>query len=289
MSSFLNRYKDAVDSTGLIRTPRNFRELCEREKGVARKVFKNTLPYSRIVITDGLGYDDRPFTVPVVGTSSRTYMLHVGSRFQGMTRRDRDQELLIHELTHVWQGEHSIWVWSYVFRSAWHQWRSNDAYAYDSNHWKEWRDYNPEQQAQIVEEWFQGGMKGDADSNEPVAQRPYRYIVENIRGELWTPRVRPLAEGKLNVAMAYPPLDGQLLPLLEKRFNLSDESGWRQRARDVEDVLNGADSRQAQTLLIRFRQPKPDDPLASSFHRNLAGPTRTRLMAVLQTRAASPA
>ncbi len=116
-----------------------------------------------MIISDGLGYDDRKFTVPEA--VSGNYILHVGDGYYGMSRLPEDKALLIHELVHVWQGEHASWRWSYVFRSGWHQ-AKGDAYKYDINNLQSWSSYNPEQQAQIVEDWFTLGMS-ESDARFP--------------------------------------------------------------------------------------------------------------------------
>lgn len=139
-----------------MRRPSKFRYLASKEKQIARSVFKDSLPYSKVVVSNGLGYDDRPFTVPEA--LGGKYILHVGDGYYGMSLHQSDKALLIHELTHVWQGEHSSWRWSYVFKSGWHQ-ATGDAYSYDKKNLKSWTSYNPEQQAQIVEDWFKDGMK----------------------------------------------------------------------------------------------------------------------------------
>jgi outer membrane protein OmpA-like peptidoglycan-associated protein len=138
-----------------MRRPRNFRHLASKETAIARSVFEKSIPYSRVIISDGLGYGDRPFTLPEAMTGN--YILHVGNGYYGMSRHRHDEALLIHELVHVWQGEHASWRWSYVFKSGWHQ-AGGGAYDYDLNRLKPWNSYNPEQQAQIVEDWFDAGM-----------------------------------------------------------------------------------------------------------------------------------
>jgi len=146
-----------------MRRPRNFRHLATKEIEIAKSVFQKTIPYSRVIISDGLGYDDRKFTVPEA--VSGNYILHVGDGYYGMSRLPEDKALLIHELVHVWQGEHASWRWSYVFRSGWHQ-AKGDAYKYDINNLQSWSSYNPEQQAQIVEDWFTLGMS-ESDARFP--------------------------------------------------------------------------------------------------------------------------
>ena len=163
--------------------PRGLREL---EKSVAREVFQEVLPFSRIYLSDGLGKNGRPFTLPVtlvqemsptwsiaigalgkwisdkVAPAAR-YIIFVGDAYdQGLNSTDSNKRTLIHELTHVWQGENSDWTWGYVFNSLHHQLiRGEHAYDYDPDKLgeSEWDDYNVEQQANIVEDWYSGGKK----------------------------------------------------------------------------------------------------------------------------------
>lgn len=164
---------EAIDAISKVKISRNARALAPMERTIARTVFEETIPYSRITVTDGTGLQGRPYTTPD-SLTSRRYVLHLGNGYhRSSLSRLQDKKLLIHELTHVWQGEHSPWSWVYVFSSAWHQ-VAGSAYAYDLKHLKNWNNYNPEQQAQIVEDWFGGGMK----QHDPR----YHFIVENIRG-----------------------------------------------------------------------------------------------------------
>lgn len=160
--------------------PRNFRYLASGEERLARSVFEGSLPYKRIVISDGLGLDNRPFTVPEPMTSR--YILNLGDTY-AMTVRDEDKALLIHELTHVWQGEHGDWRGDYVFQSVWHQAKKgNKAYKYDPDHLGRWTQYNPEQQASLVEDWY----KVLRDDGPAAAERDPRfrpYIQFWIRGK----------------------------------------------------------------------------------------------------------
>lgn len=47
-----------------MREPKNVRYLAAGETVIARTVYQDTIPYGLILISDGLGGGDRPFTVP---------------------------------------------------------------------------------------------------------------------------------------------------------------------------------------------------------------------------------
>jgi len=153
----------------LLRIDRNFRGLTSREQSLAFGVFKDKLPaWSRILIGDGLGKDDRPYT----WEDSPLYCIHVGPTMYpdlslttvipGDPDRSRYCDLLIHELTHVWQYYNGYWV---SIRSIWAQ-TIGDGYRYTLQQTDCWNDFNVEQQASIVEHWFARGMS-TADDRYP--------------------------------------------------------------------------------------------------------------------------
>jgi hypothetical protein len=149
------------------------RDLNGPERHLAARVFLYTVPFGRIRVTDRLGLFDRPYTLNhqgFEGEDTNTYSLNVGpDLFKGMEQHYK--AFLIHELVHVWQSCHSAWAPSFIFSSIWHQATSKDAYAYSPG--EPWDDYNVEQQAHIVQDWFVRGQS-DTDSLFP-------YIRDAIR------------------------------------------------------------------------------------------------------------
>jgi hypothetical protein len=146
------------------------------ERHLAKQVFDYTIPYSRIFIIDRLGLEGRPYTTNNMSDEGRdndTFHLHVGpTAFSGMQHVRGLRELLIHELTHVWQSVHSVWPASFIFNSLWHQITSGgNAYSYKAG--QPWGDYNVEQQASIVEDWFAQG--------QAMSTPLYPYIRDHIR------------------------------------------------------------------------------------------------------------
>ena len=188
-----------------MRGVKNTRPLTAAEEQIAQRVFGNTIPYREVLVSDGLGKDNRPFTVPTnvpmnipfvpnFNVHGGKYVMHVGDGYSGMSNRKEDQCLLIHELTHVWQGEnHAFWSWAYMIYSLKDQLLMDNAYQYDPAQLKPWSDYGAEQQATIVEDWFADGMR----SFDPITEtgdRRFYYIKKHIRGELvvgdWTGAMR---------------------------------------------------------------------------------------------------
>jgi len=137
------------------------RYLNDKEKAVARTVFGNTLPYDYIHLSSGVGAGNRPFTIPSPVQWGH-YIIYCGPT--------PTWELLIHEMTHVWQGYSSELAWGYTLNSLFSQMVCKDAYAYKLG--DDWRLYNVEQQASIVEHWYKRGRSKDDEA--------YRYIRDNI-------------------------------------------------------------------------------------------------------------
>ena len=122
-----------------MRKPRNTRPLSAEEQSIAESVFGNAIVFSQVVVSDGLGRHDRPFTVPTnvpmnvpfipnFNVSSGKYVMHVGDGYLGLSNTHRYRCLLIHELTHVWQGEdHAFSSWAYMVNSLKDQLLMTDA------------------------------------------------------------------------------------------------------------------------------------------------------------------
>ena len=158
------------------------RTLLPDELILAKTVFQNSILYSKVRLQDDLGMGGIPWTSPPIAVFPY-YVLHVGSYYQHMTTTNYRRKLLIHELTHVWQGQHGV-PKGYVLNSAYHQSLSGitnggdvaPAYSYTTG--LKWAQYNCEQQASIVEDWFSNGSSS-SDSR-------YVYITTNIRpGNPW--------------------------------------------------------------------------------------------------------
>jgi hypothetical protein len=156
-------------------TASGIRPLKSGEIAYARRVFRETVPYGEVFVTPLMGAGGAAFTLP----GPTGYMLNVGPTAfsQDMSGPPDLKQLLIHELTHVWQGEHGSWPGSYVFDSVWHQGKSiaqtgdrNNAYTYTAG--RPWSWYNVEQQANIVQDW---------SVNQSLFSLLYPYIQFHIR------------------------------------------------------------------------------------------------------------
>lgn len=152
------------------------RTLTSSEELFARQVFSGSIKYYNVRVRDDLGLNEKPWCSPPSVAISPYYVLHVGpDAYPNMLNYKR---LLIHELTHVWQGQHGV-PKGYVLNSAFHQSIAaitsggDVAPAYTYTTGLKWWQYNCEQQASIVEDWYAAGM---SSSNSR-----YTYITSNIR------------------------------------------------------------------------------------------------------------
>lgn len=160
------------------------RSLSTSEKNLAKSVFGNTINYDLVKITDTLGAGARPWTT----NTPPIYTINVGGDYPSLTANDDRKRLLIHELAHVWQGQHLV---PFTINSAAHQSLSainnggDVASAYSYTVGKPWGQYNVEQQASIVAHWFTPEnicfQNGPCGGGMKTTDSRYRYIRDNIR------------------------------------------------------------------------------------------------------------
>jgi hypothetical protein len=193
-----------------------FRKLNERERNIARMVFKETLPLDMIWIGDDLGYSGCPWMEVEGIFSPEAFTMHMGylgfrdsaSNIRLQHDGDPARYTLVHELTHVWQAhKENKWVFTRSAARRSCQEVGNvaikaanyvkeqlgssgtisnlDMYAYEPG--LEWNDYNVEQQAKIVEHWYSGFNVFTSTPEEPVYGEPmsrgsvlYTYMTNHI-------------------------------------------------------------------------------------------------------------
>jgi len=147
------------------------RPLTAAEVNDARLVYQRTIKFDRVMVADDLGARSAQWTEPSGGPMD-LYILHMGPIGFASTDDPNMRAILIHELCHVWQGMNHIFSWGYVVGSLLNQ-AIYGLSAYDYTPGDLWGEYNVEQQAHIVEDWYRGGLRTDS----PL----YRYITGNIR------------------------------------------------------------------------------------------------------------
>jgi hypothetical protein len=162
------------------------RLLKKSEIEFARRVFEEQLPYGKIHIASYYLPGNQGVPVTLASVSSlipvstlRNYTIYFGPEvFSDGADRPGVAATFIHELTHVWQGYHSGFGWEYMVQSMIAQGHAiltqgDRNRAYDYKPGKEWNEYNVEQQALLVQDWFRNGMSEDDER--------YNYIVNHIR------------------------------------------------------------------------------------------------------------
>ncbi len=282
-----------------MRRVQNVRHLASGEIQIARTVFRNGIPYDTVLISDGLGKNDREFTMPTsiplsplfnVSSSEGKYVIHAGDGYYGMSYKPEDRRTLIHELTHVWQGEHETSAyWAFSLKD---QATSDDAYAYDHEHLdSDWDNYGMEQQASIVEQWFADGSK-EYDPETYQGDKRFFFIKTRLWGEKvdynWlAPVVRRLPVATLKHDWTYETsidLEARLLPLVSQRFFANDVLGYGLRIKRLEEAFGRLSQFEATVLFERLQKRSHSDKLANAFYHNLSHVTTARLLALLRTR-----
>ena len=162
------------------------RLLNDSEIEFARQVFEDQLPYDKVHLASYYlpGNDGVPVTmasassiIPVI--TLRHYTIYFGPEvFEKGADQPNIRDTFIHELTHVWQGYHGLLGWAYMAQSLLSQGYAiltlgDRNRAYDYKPGGAWEDYNVEQQALLVQDWYLNGMKEDDER--------FAYIAGHIR------------------------------------------------------------------------------------------------------------
>jgi hypothetical protein len=179
------------------------RGLTQKEINFANQVFKDTIPWDRIVITDMVGAGGRPFTVPgmdgsiILNLGYGTYYSDASDGTVGNATTGTHSihgYAFIHELTHAWEICHAdfeaqgfLCSEAVIYADSIADDSLTNQYKYGSPEGSWSHDFNVEQRACIVADWFFGkwfysGEHSDSDPRSPQdAADPYfRYIAGNI-------------------------------------------------------------------------------------------------------------
>jgi len=267
------------------------------------RVFGNTLPpWREIGIGNGLGWGGAPWasTTNNAGyaqTPNVRYVINVGDLASyDLTSPSGTSSvlgssygtirgLLVHEMTHIWQyyrGEnvvigkiHAETIGSYDFEPG-----------------EPWNDYNTEQQATVVENWVDNGMK-ETDELFPYIQEILRKGLNkdarfrNVPPgdfELYKNGVQPLPASTLKVVVYYPekPIEDELA----KRFHANDVKGFIARMERLKELFGRVPPKQAKDLLERLKVYNVRDKLAKYFGEHLSAFERETLLKLLRAAAA---
>jgi len=165
------------------------RKLTAEEQAFASLVFGDSIDYERVRLTNLLGFSGRPFTMPTV---DNTILVNIGDRGNAYDAPTQARvagkypmpgQLLIHELTHVWQIQHATLEDGYVpgvmCGLIGEQAKGDSSYGYGPAG-QPWASYTGEGKASIVDQWF-GGTGGQKGKPMDKDGKYFRYINDNIR------------------------------------------------------------------------------------------------------------
>lgn len=162
----------AIAAEGLATIGRNQRFISDREYSWANDaVFSGTLPPSnRILITDTIGAGNRAFTFPsLIGVT-----VNLGSDYENPMVSA--PQIFMHELTYAWQIHNYPGEVEWVAKGFSAQ-LFNAPYTYGAAG-QPFHEFNIEQQAQIVQDWF---SKCLAAGRQLTDDAYFMYIRDNIR------------------------------------------------------------------------------------------------------------
>jgi hypothetical protein len=182
------------------------RRMSSEESTLAKMVFGNSLPpHDKIILSNIEGKDGRSFVVPnIVGES----IINLGSAFKDPIRSTNNiyrefGQLLIHELTHVWQIQHTGAA-GFLCDAIPTQISINSETYNPGDGSKLWKEYNPEQQATMVDRWYSGYYEGKLVA-EPCSSkaRYFNHIKDTVNAGndppvVQTLSVRNIASSKFN-------------------------------------------------------------------------------------------
>ncbi|MBI3410209.1 MAG: hypothetical protein HY040_17855 [Planctomycetes bacterium] len=182
------------------------RGLRGEEREILKRVYQGSLPpIKNILVVSLIGVSGRPFTLPasfvaavanlilpgceelllalvaLVAKRGECYFLFLGrsgynDAINGFPEHDgKAGQTLVHEACHVWQGYHQLFTWGYIFNSIYYQCCTGGAYNVPDSPTAQWDHYGAEQEAVIVEKWFENG-EGTGDDDHY-----YPYVKCNVR------------------------------------------------------------------------------------------------------------
>ncbi len=155
------------------------------ERDFAYSVFKDKIDYDRIVITNMSKEGGTKFTIPSIGNS---ILLNMGDEAfdSPITYSGGDYpspgQVFVHELTHAWQICHNSIVDVICGISHNYDYFEGVSRIDSSPSWaaRSWKGFNNEQQAHIVDDWYQDHYD-DVNSYGAINDPAFHFIRDNIR------------------------------------------------------------------------------------------------------------
>jgi hypothetical protein len=133
----------------------NKRTITVGETTLLRSVFKETLPYGSLQVRPNTGNiggatnSITPGNTPFLSTQ-----IWCADFSDKTTVSDTNRGTFIHEFVHVWQYYHGITKLSAIWLAVRHLGDYEMAYPYDLSDGDDLTDFNIEQQAAIIEDWW---------------------------------------------------------------------------------------------------------------------------------------
>jgi hypothetical protein len=176
------------------------RDIHQDERDFANRVFNGQIDFDKVVLTNMSHSGGTKYTVPSVGDR---ILVNLDDAYDApMSYANKPDpktvpeyvepgSVFIHELTHAWQITHKNLIQQICGLSH--------SYGYTSDpHWPNgpWSEFDNEQQAHIVDDWYganvvkqgpdflldaQGVPVTDLDGTKAVQDKAFRFITENIR------------------------------------------------------------------------------------------------------------
>jgi hypothetical protein len=131
------------------------RSITTGERTLLRSIFEETLPYESLEVSVNelnLGGEDNSITPGNLPMFSDKIWCADFTDTTTVSKADRGT--FVHELTHVWQYYHGITKLSAIWLAVRHLGDYQLAYPYDLSAYDDLVDFNIEQQAAIIEDWW---------------------------------------------------------------------------------------------------------------------------------------
>ena len=137
------------------------RNLTAGEERIAQEIYKTSINYSKVKIHDGkyfFGQPDNSGMTP----SGEIYASSGAYHTDYSTENASTQGFFVHEMGHVWQHQNNILniIWSAFLEQITHGFDYSKAYPYTLDANKTLTDYDIEQQASILEDYFRVVKRG---------------------------------------------------------------------------------------------------------------------------------
>lgn len=175
--------------TGIRSRPMNDEEII-----FVQRVFHDTLPLDRIIITDMCNPSDTETGTMLVEFTTLaidgTILVNMGRNFDNTLGVDRNTDIgrqaytkpgqvFIHELVHAWQISHHAFLPGLLCQAL-----TSDGYTVDGERIKRrepWSGpFDLEAQAAIIDTWF-GAFDRDINSREALSDPSFFYVANNLR------------------------------------------------------------------------------------------------------------